>query len=58
MLQQEQLYIVVQSRVNAPADILALERCDLLIDIPGLNQKSFHPDRTQATIQGGTLING
>ena len=46
----------MQSRGNGWADTFHLGNCSLLIDISGLNRISFNSNKTQATIQGGALV--
>ena len=46
----------MQSRGNGWADTFHLGNCSLLIDISGLNRISFSSNKTQATIQGGALV--
>ena len=47
---------LVQSRGNGWADTFHLGNCGLLINISGLNKISFNANKTQATIQGGALV--
>ncbi|KAL8792451.1 MAG: hypothetical protein Q9195_004984 [Heterodermia aff. obscurata] len=51
------LNFVVQNQGNGWADTFHLDDCGLLINIAGLNKITFSPDKTAATIQGGTLVN-
>ncbi|CAF9940617.1 MAG: hypothetical protein ALECFALPRED_008776 [Alectoria fallacina] len=50
------LSFLVQSRGNGWADTFHLGNCGFLIDISGLNKISFNSNKTQATIQGGALV--
>ena len=51
------LKFIVQNQGNGWADTFHLDNCSLLINIASLNKITFSPDKTAATIQGGTLVN-
>ena len=51
------LSFLVQSRGNGWADTFHLGNCGLLINIAGLNKITFNSNKTEATIQGGALVN-
>ena len=50
------LSFLVQSRGNGWANTFHLGNCGVLINISGLNRISFNSNKTQATIQGGALV--